>query len=167
MDSGQWIQPEPPRTPRQRRGWMVTVVSAAAGLIVLFAMIAACSSFGKGLKDGYQSSTTPTTTAAIAATTTQPATTPPTTGMASRATKAGVTVGLPPTTTQPPVVVPTDGPLSAPDPEAEVNVDADPPPAYYSSCKAAKAAGAAPLHRGEPGYSRKLDRDGDGVACET
>ncbi|MDQ0093238.1 hypothetical protein J2T21_001105 [Paeniglutamicibacter psychrophenolicus] len=27
-------------------------------------------------------------------------------------------------------------------------------------------AGAAPIHRGEPGYSRKLDRDGDGVACE-
>jgi hypothetical protein len=28
------------------------------------------------------------------------------------------------------------------------------------------AAGAAPIHRGEPGYSSKLDRDGDGVACE-
>ncbi|MEA5153234.1 DUF4236 domain-containing protein [Raineyella sp.] len=36
----------------------------------------------------------------------------------------------------------------------------------YANCKAAKAAGAAPLHRGDPGYSSKLDRDGDGVACE-
>jgi hypothetical protein len=26
--------------------------------------------------------------------------------------------------------------------------------------------GAAPIHRGEPGYSSKLDRDGDGIACE-
>jgi len=39
--------------------------------------------------------------------------------------------------------------------------------ASYGSCAKAKAAGAAPLHVGEPGYSRKLDRDGDGVACET
>lgn len=36
----------------------------------------------------------------------------------------------------------------------------------YASCKDAKAAGAAPLHRGDPGYSNALDRDGDGVACE-
>ena len=38
--------------------------------------------------------------------------------------------------------------------------------AYYPNCSAARAAGAAPLHAGDPGYSRKLDRDGDGVACE-
>jgi competence protein ComEC len=28
------------------------------------------------------------------------------------------------------------------------------------------AAGAAPIRVGQPGYSRTLDRDGDGVACE-
>jgi hypothetical protein len=38
---------------------------------------------------------------------------------------------------------------------------------YYANCAAVRAAGAAPIHRGEPGYSRKLDRDGDGIACET
>ncbi|AXE39871.1 hypothetical protein JS278_02736 [Acidipropionibacterium virtanenii] len=38
--------------------------------------------------------------------------------------------------------------------------------AYYQNCSAARAAGVAPLHRGDPGYSTKLDRDGDGVACE-
>ena len=37
---------------------------------------------------------------------------------------------------------------------------------YYPNCTAANAAGAAPLYRGQPGYSTKLDRDGDGVACE-
>lgn len=37
---------------------------------------------------------------------------------------------------------------------------------YYANCAAVKAAGRAPLLRGQPGYSRKLDRDGDGVACE-
>ncbi|WP_237219958.1 excalibur calcium-binding domain-containing protein [Sphingomonas arenae] len=37
---------------------------------------------------------------------------------------------------------------------------------YYANCSAARAAGAAPVRAGDPGYSRKLDRDGDGVACE-
>ncbi|QDG87446.1 excalibur calcium-binding domain-containing protein [Pseudarthrobacter sp. NIBRBAC000502770] len=41
-----------------------------------------------------------------------------------------------------------------------------PATAYYANCTAAKNAGAAPLHRGQPGYSSSLDRDGDGVACE-
>jgi endonuclease YncB( thermonuclease family) len=38
--------------------------------------------------------------------------------------------------------------------------------AYYANCAAARAAGAAPLHEGEPGYRSALDRDHDGVACE-
>ena len=38
--------------------------------------------------------------------------------------------------------------------------------AYYANCTAVRAAGAAPIYSGDPGYSRKLDRDGDGVACE-
>lgn len=36
----------------------------------------------------------------------------------------------------------------------------------YASCAAARAAGAAPVRRGDPGYSYKLDRDRDGVGCE-
>jgi hypothetical protein len=37
---------------------------------------------------------------------------------------------------------------------------------YYANCDAVRAAGAAPIHVGDPGYSRRLDRDGDGVGCE-
>jgi len=37
---------------------------------------------------------------------------------------------------------------------------------YYANCTEARAAGAAPILRGEPGYAPKLDRDDDGVACE-
>lgn len=55
-------------------------------------------------------------------------------------------------------------------PEAPQNPPApaapDPGSVYYANCAAARAAGAAPLHIGEPGYRPKLDRDGDGVACE-
>ncbi|WP_312894676.1 excalibur calcium-binding domain-containing protein [Paenibacillus eucommiae] len=36
----------------------------------------------------------------------------------------------------------------------------------YNSCAEVKAAGKAPIHKGDPGFSTKLDRDGDGVACE-
>ena len=37
---------------------------------------------------------------------------------------------------------------------------------HYPNCAAVRAAGAAPIREGQPGYSRRLDRDGDGVACE-
>ena len=37
---------------------------------------------------------------------------------------------------------------------------------YYANCTAVRAADAAPISAGQPGYSRKLDRDGDGIACE-
>jgi hypothetical protein len=37
---------------------------------------------------------------------------------------------------------------------------------YYRNCDEARAAGAAPIRRGEPGYRPPLDRDDDGIACE-
>lgn len=36
----------------------------------------------------------------------------------------------------------------------------------YANCTAVREAGKAPLYEGDPGYSTKLDRDKDGVACE-
>lgn len=37
---------------------------------------------------------------------------------------------------------------------------------YYTNCSAARAAGAAPVYIGQPGYGRHLDRDNDGIGCE-
>lgn len=37
---------------------------------------------------------------------------------------------------------------------------------YYPNCAAARAAGAAPIPIGEPGYRPQLDADHDGIACE-
>ncbi|MFJ4208780.1 DUF1524 domain-containing protein [Paenarthrobacter sp. NPDC089675] len=54
-----------------------------------------------------------------------------------------------------PAVVPAPAP-AAPAPAA----------AYFANCAAARAAGAAPLYAGQPGYRAGLDRDHDGVACE-
>lgn len=39
-------------------------------------------------------------------------------------------------------------------------------PSYFKNCTAVRAAGRAPIRRGQPGYARHLDRDGDGVGCE-
>lgn len=36
----------------------------------------------------------------------------------------------------------------------------------YANCSAARADGAAPVRRGDPGYGSHLDRDGDGIGCE-
>lgn len=66
------------------------------------------------------------------------------------------------TTTAPataPTTVPTatSPPWSAP-PERTVGA--------FKNCDAARAAGAAPVYRGDPGYGRHLDRDNDGIGCE-
>lgn len=37
---------------------------------------------------------------------------------------------------------------------------------YFKNCTEARNAGAAPVYRGEPGYGKHLDRDGDGIGCE-
>lgn len=36
----------------------------------------------------------------------------------------------------------------------------------FRNCAEARAAGAAPVRRGQPGYGSHLDGDGDGIACE-
>jgi hypothetical protein len=40
------------------------------------------------------------------------------------------------------------------------------PTVSYANCTEVKAAGKAPIRIGDLGYSTKLDRDGDGIACE-
>ncbi|CAM3685217.1 excalibur calcium-binding domain-containing protein [Kibdelosporangium persicum] len=39
-------------------------------------------------------------------------------------------------------------------------------PVYFPNCHTARLLGAAPMHRGHPGYREELDNDRDGVACE-
>ena len=50
--------------------------------------------------------------------------------------------------------------------EEEATPESEPQKEFYANCKEAKAAGAAPLYKGDPGYRSDLDRDGDGIACE-
>lgn len=74
-----------------------------------------------------------------------------------------------PTPSPSPSTTPTPSPeptTAEPTPEPTAQPEPAPQQAYYSSCREAKAAGAAPLYRGDPGYRPGLDRDSDGVACE-
>jgi Excalibur calcium-binding domain len=38
---------------------------------------------------------------------------------------------------------------------------------YYKNCSEAREAGVTPLYEGDPGYAPHLDRDNDGIACES
>jgi hypothetical protein len=62
-----------------------------------------------------------------------------------------------------PVPAPSDPAPSVPAPSG---VPAGTPTQPYANCAAARAAGAAPLHRGDPGWSDTMDGDRDGTACE-
>lgn len=55
-------------------------------------------------------------------------------------------------------------PNSQPRPRAEVGSSGSRVP--FANCTAARAAGAAPVRRGDPGYGPHLDRDNDGIGCE-
>lgn len=55
----------------------------------------------------------------------------------------------------------------APVPQADSPQEQNPAPALaFQTCADARAAGYRNMHRGTPGYSEHLDRDGDGIACE-
>jgi hypothetical protein len=82
------------------------------------------------------------------------------------------TVTLPPLPART-VTVPAPRTTTAPVPLAQSTRSTEPKQTsapettvYYANCSAVRAAGKAPLYRGEPGYASHLDRDHDGVACE-
>ena len=61
-----------------------------------------------------------------------------------------------PLSTTPPPTTPTTPPTTPPTPAG----------VYYKNCSAVRAAGAAPIYAGDPGWQSKFDADGDGVGCE-
>ena len=168
-----------PEAPTGKRKW--PWIAGAAG-VAMAGFVAIGVAGGSGESEStpavtssttVAATTTKTTTATTTKTTTTTTTVPPTT-----------TTTVPPTTTTvapmplvpqvqattttpyvPPapayVPPPTTEPAYVPPPVKAPNAGVS-----YANCTAVKAAGAAPIYRGDPGYSSKLDRDGDGVACE-
>lgn len=68
-----------------------------------------------------------------------------------------------PTATTPANPPATPAPTSAPPPSTPPPTSTD---VYFKNCTAAREAGAAPVHIGDPGYGTHLDRDRDGIGCE-
>lgn len=68
-----------------------------------------------------------------------------------------------------PAAAPITSPVAAEAPVAPAPPEAKPASlagTAFPNCAAARAAGAAPVRRGQPGYGPHLDRDNDGVGCE-
>jgi hypothetical protein len=108
-----------------------------------------------------QQSTTPTVFKLVAP---QPVTSSTKPIVQAAVPKTTAAKASPPQTTAPVKAIPRTTARPAP-PRTTV----EPPPApdvYYKNRTAARAAGAAPILRGQPGYRPALDRDDDGVPCE-
>lgn len=76
-------------------------------------------------------------------------------------------VPLPPAPAPEPAPVVEPAPFIEPEPVQEAPApEPAPQTAYYANCDAVRAAGAAPIRPGDPGFQKKFDRDGDGVGCE-
>lgn len=91
------------------------------------------------------------------------------------ATKTKAPKPAPVTTKAPAAPAPEETKVVAPKPKktkATVKTAAPKPTkttasVFYKNCTEVKAAGAAPIRPGDPGWQQKFDRDGDGVGCET
>ncbi|MFJ2835511.1 excalibur calcium-binding domain-containing protein [Nocardia sp. NPDC087230] len=164
-----WARPPRPQDKKRRWPWVAGI--GVAGVVGLAAI-------GGLVDDGSDPAAVPSTTSTIrpsASSTTISSTTtsPSTTTVAPTTTVEMPVPPIVPTTTPglplPPVIPSTRTPtMPVPAPRVDVpEPEAPPTPStYYKNCAAARAAGAAPLHRGEPGYRSGLDADGDGIACD-
>ncbi|MBD3931998.1 excalibur calcium-binding domain-containing protein [Streptomyces chumphonensis] len=132
----------------------------AAGVLILLTGFA-CGSTAASEDATASADPAPTVTVTAAPTSTPTVTATPEPG--PTVTEPGPTVTVTETATEE-VAVPAEVP-EAPETGTGGGDDAG-AAAYYRNCDAARAAGAAPVYRGQPGYGGHLDRDGDGVGCE-
>jgi len=140
-------------------------IGGVVAVVAVFALAGQCGGDDEGRAVSGAPATAPTTTPAPI----RPAAAAPVVTSAPRPT----TTRPVPTTTRPaPTTTPAPKPKPQPEPAPQraVAVDDDEDGAgssvYFKDCSAARAAGAAPVRRGDPGYASRLDRDGDGVGCE-
>ncbi|MEV7681697.1 excalibur calcium-binding domain-containing protein [Streptomyces sp. NPDC088341] len=149
----------PPIPPPSRPGWTRKRVLLPCAALLLFVGIV-IGGAGDGTKSGQTVSEKPRPSVTVTTTATTTAEPLPATTVTASAKPA-------PTVTKTKTVRVTVAPAAAPaDDEVTDTSDGSDGSTYYANCTAARAAGAAPIHTGDPGYGRHLDRDGDGVGCE-
>lgn len=138
---------------------MLKIHAATAGVLAGALLLTGCSSSARAPKVTPSASSSSTSASASPSASATPSSSP--------TPSASATPSESPSPTVIPSPVPTtEAPAQAPAAEAPAQQAPAQSSVYYETCADARAAGAAPLHRGEPGYRPGLDRDGDGVACE-
>ena len=147
--------------------WLRVTADLAAALIVLGLIFGAALALRPEGRTEQAAAVGPTTTTTDApATTTAPTTTsvpalPPPTVVRTTTTAPATTA---PATTAPATTAPPTTPAPTAPPSTPATTRPGAP--QYRTCLDALMAGALPLRRGDPGYSRHLDDDNDGTACE-
>lgn len=147
------VQPVPNKPRRELKRIFIPIGTGVLGII-----IGAASSSGSVAPEPATASTQ-TTTVTLTTTAITTVTAP-----AASSSPAPPPKPAPATSSAAPKPAPKPQPTaSTPQPAPPV---APPEEVYYANCAAARAAGVAPLHTGDPGYRSGLDRDDDGIACE-
>jgi hypothetical protein len=159
-----------PQPPKKKRKWP-WIVAGVFALLVIVGLVAPTEDKAADTPKAVVETSTPVITSPPRPTT---ATTTTTAAPVTRVVTSVVTsvVEVPATRAIPDTNTATRAPLPlVPQTSTPVYVPVAPEPdagaVYYANCTAVKAAGAAPIMEGEPGYRAALDRDDDGVACET
>jgi len=150
-------------------------VGGAVAVVAIFVLAGQCAGDDVPVVVSEAASTPTPTPAPIQpafaapATTTVASTTVPSPAASRAPTTRPVPTTRPaPTTTPAPQPAPRPQPRPQPQPAAADAADDDEDGdrvVSYENCDAVRLAGAAPIRRGDPGYARHLDRDGDGVGC--
>jgi hypothetical protein len=79
----------------------------------------------------------------------------------------GMINGAAPVATNSAEAAATSTPAPSKKPKATKKTAAPEPTMRYTSCNDVWAGGQGPFKEGEPGYTKQLDPDGDGIACES
>ncbi|MBT2214164.1 excalibur calcium-binding domain-containing protein [Actinomadura sp. NEAU-AAG7] len=149
--------PGPPPQGGQKSKVGRNLAGCGCGLILCLVLLGGCLA---ALDSG--DSTTASSTSSTSPSPTTPSTEPDETGTSATPLPTPSVTRSPRRTKRPAVSrKPTPRPR-----KRTVRKPPEPAPVYYRNCAAVRAAGKAPIHQGEPGYARHLDRDGDGVGCE-
>ncbi len=161
-DGEEWSATSPsPKRPLDGR--TLTIAGSVLAGFALLGLLGNCDGPSTGHSESTTTTVTTTVTTTYAPSTVTVTESPPATTVTETAEAPALTTE-PWEAPEPSTAIPTTTPESAPGPGL---IGPLPSSTYYGSCAEARAAGAAPLRAGEPGYRPGLDRDGDGVACES
>jgi Excalibur calcium-binding domain len=168
-----WINEDGRRVtgPLGRYGGPSRVWVLAAAVMVPLALLGSCQAFGgddrspvAAVPTTSESATDPGTAGEATDSPTDPASTGPESPEPTSATPT--TPSSTPDGSPTPTATPSASPRATQPTEPGKTTATPTGGVLYKNCGAVRAAGKAPLLRGQPGYSALLDPDGDGVACE-